>query len=189
VLAGVGEAEQAASRLVALHKESWQGRDISPEHLTRRFERLLEAAAKRMTASGVGAISEFWRGEEVVASHFLIIGHDFVGGYLGGATSEALRRYSISPLYIRDGVSVARENNLPHFDLMWGSESHKLQWQPQIIANHRAILGRNPVLWAPYAGYHLLRSCLKRYVNSEAAPPLIKDAAKKYRTLRFKLPR
>jgi CelD/BcsL family acetyltransferase involved in cellulose biosynthesis len=189
VLAGADEAERAANRLVALHRESWQGRDISPEHLTGRFERLLEAAARRMTASGVGVISEFWRGEEVVASHFLVIGRDFVGGYLGGATSEALRRYSINPLYIRDGVSVARENNLHYFDLMWGSGSHKLQWQPEVIANHRVILSRNPVLWGSYAGYHLLRLWAKRYVDSESAPPLIKRAADKYRTLRNRLTR
>jgi CelD/BcsL family acetyltransferase involved in cellulose biosynthesis len=189
VLAETGEAEQAASRLVALHRESWQGRDISPEHLTGRFEYLVRAAAKRMTACGVGAISEFWRGEEVVASHLLIIGHDFVGGYLGGATGEALRRYSINPLYIRDGISVARDNNLSHFDLMWGTGSHKLQWQPKVVANNRAVLGRNPIPWAPYVAYHLVRSHVKRYVNSESALPLIKDAADKYRALRSKFAR
>jgi CelD/BcsL family acetyltransferase involved in cellulose biosynthesis len=189
VLAGVDEAEQAASRLIALHRESWQGRDISPEHLTGRFERLLGAAARRMTASGVGVISEFWRGEEVIASHFLVIGRDFVGGYLGGATSEALRRYSINTLYIRDGVSVAQDNNLPYFDLMWGSGSHKLQWQPEVKANHRVISSRNLVLWANYAGYHLLRLRAKRYVDSESVPYLIKTTADIYRTLRSRLTR
>jgi CelD/BcsL family acetyltransferase involved in cellulose biosynthesis len=189
VLAGAGEAEQAASRLVALHRESWQGRDINPEHLTGRFEFFLKAAARRMTASGIGTVSEFWLDQEVIASHFLVIGHDFVGGYLGGATGEALRRYSINPLYVRDGVSVARDNDLPYFDLMWGAEQHKLQWQPKEVANHRAILSRHPIHWAPYASYHLLRSRMKRYVNSESAPSVIKEAAVKYRTLRSKLTR
>jgi|SRR5215210_2237562 len=189
VLAEANEAERAASRLVALHRESWQGRHINPEHLTGRFECLLRGAARRMTASGVGVISEFWRGEEVLASHFLVIGHDFVGGYLGGATSEALRRYSISPLFIRDGVSVARGNNIPYFDLMWGSESHKLQWQPELKTNRRVILSRNPVLWAWYAGYQLLRLRAKRYTDSESAPSLIKATADRYRTLRSRFTR
>jgi predicted N-acyltransferase len=60
VLAGADDAEVAARRLTALHRQSWQGRDISPEHLTERFDCLLQAAARRMTASGNGVISEFW---------------------------------------------------------------------------------------------------------------------------------
>ena len=118
---------------------------------------------------------------EVIASHFLVIGHDFVGGYLGGATGDALRRHSFNPIYVRDGVSVARDHDLPYFDLMWGAQSHKLQWQPKVVANHRLILGRHPIHWAPYASYHLLRSRMKMYVNSDSAPPAIKEAADKCR--------
>src|SRR5215203_985766 len=143
-IAGNEEAEQAATRLLSLHRESWRGRDIVPEHLSQRFESHLAAAARRMTASGAGAISEFWRGDKVVASHFLILGHDFVGGYLGGATTEALRRYSINPLYMKDGIDVAHDQDLAYFDLMWGEESHKVRWSTRAIDNNRVVLGRNP---------------------------------------------
>jgi CelD/BcsL family acetyltransferase involved in cellulose biosynthesis len=44
VLAGPEEAEQAARRLVALHRELRQGRPILQERLTRRFESFIAAA-------------------------------------------------------------------------------------------------------------------------------------------------
>ena len=180
------EADKAAGRLVSLHRESWRGRGIVPEHLTERFESLLVAAATRMTASGAGAISEFWRGDEVVASHFLVLGHDFAGGYLGGATGEALRRYSIHPLYMKDGMDVARDRDLAYFDLMWGEEPHKLRWSSRAINNSRVVLGRNPVVWVLYAGYHLLRSRSARYVNSGEAPAWVDKAVNWYRSSRSK---
>ena len=61
-------AEKAARRLVALHREAWQGRDIGPEHLTKRFETHIANAARRMTEGGLGAVSEFWRDGEVAIS-------------------------------------------------------------------------------------------------------------------------
>ena len=188
-IVGDEEAEQAARRLVRLHRESWRGRDISPEHLTRRFESHLTAAAKRMTTSGLGAISEFWRGDDLLASHFLLLGRDFVGGYLGGATSEALRRYSIYPLYMRDGIDLARDRDLAYFDLMWGKAPHKMRWSSRVIENNRVVLGRNQIVWASYAGYHLLRSRSVRYVNSGHAPAWVENAANRYRALRSKLAR
>ena len=184
-IAGKSDAEQAASRLVTLHREAWRGRDIGPEHLTQRFESLIKLAARRMTARGIGAVSEFWKGEEVIASHFLVIGHDFVGGYLGGASPEALRRYSISPLYIRDGTSIAHDRGATYFDLMWGEERHKVQWSSGTVTNNRVVLGRgNPVAWAACACYHNLRSKTSRYVNSENAPAWTKNAVDRYRKLR-----
>jgi CelD/BcsL family acetyltransferase involved in cellulose biosynthesis len=142
-----------------------------------------------MTASGLGAISEFWRGDDLLASHFLLLGRDFVGGYLGGATSEALRRYSIYPLYMRDGIDLARDRDLAYFDLMWGKAPHKMRWSTRVIENNRVVLGRNQIVWASYAGYHLLRSRSVRYVNSGHAPAWVENAANRYRVLRSKLAR
>jgi CelD/BcsL family acetyltransferase involved in cellulose biosynthesis len=194
-IVGDEEAEQAARRLVRLHRELWRGRDrdILPEHLTRRFESHLTAAARRMTASGLGAISEFWRGDVLLAAHFLILGRDFVGGYLAGATGEALRRYSIYPLFMRDGIDLARDRDLAYFDLMAGKAPHKMRWSSRVIEINRVVLGRNQIVWASYAGYHLLRSRSVRYVNSGHAPAWVENAAKnaanRSRALRSKLAR
>ena len=53
-LVGPADAELAARNLIRLHREGWQGRGISAENLTRRFEAHLEAAARRMTARDSG---------------------------------------------------------------------------------------------------------------------------------------
>jgi CelD/BcsL family acetyltransferase involved in cellulose biosynthesis len=74
--------EQAARSCLALHRESWRGRGITSEHLTQRFSSHVLAAAKRMSASGCGGVYEFRRGKELVASDFVLLGHEYVARYL-----------------------------------------------------------------------------------------------------------
>jgi CelD/BcsL family acetyltransferase involved in cellulose biosynthesis len=182
--AGSKNAAQAARCWVALHREAWRGRNIEPRHLTRKFESHLVATVRRMTSSGVGEVYEFRRNGEVIASHFLIFGRDFVGEYLYGATQEALDRYQVSSLNIWNGVNVALERNSAHLDLLRGEEPYKVRWASTIVANNQAILGRGRISWAPYTAYFVLRSRIKRYANSDSAPEWIKHALMKYRGLR-----
>jgi CelD/BcsL family acetyltransferase involved in cellulose biosynthesis len=182
--AGVEEAERAGRWLVALHREAWQGKEIGPEHLTRRFEAHLEASARRMTARGLGVVSEFWQGGEVIISHFLLFGRDSIEAYLQGASQKALGRYQFSSLYIWDAMNVALSGNSRYLDLLRGEEPYKLRWSSRVVPNHRMILGRNPLFWAPYAGFHALRSRAKRSADSEEASRWVKDARDMYRTLR-----
>jgi hypothetical protein len=178
--ASVDDAEGAASRLVALHRELWQERDIGPEHLTNRFEAYVKAVARRMMAHGCGGITEFWRGGEVAISDFWVCGHDFLGTYMLGANHAALQRYQWSSLYIWDAVNTALSKDKNRIDLLRGEEQYKLRWSSEILPNHRLILGRHRATWAPYAGYHLLRSRARRYANSERAPRWLKSAARIY---------
>jgi CelD/BcsL family acetyltransferase involved in cellulose biosynthesis len=184
--AGPEDAQQAAERWMALHREAWRGREIAPEHLTARFRSHLEAAVRRMTSRGLGRISEFWRDGEVIASHFLLFGRDFVGEHLFGASQEALERYQISSLYIRDGLDVALERNSVHLDLLRGEEPYKLRWASRVVANHRVVLGRSRISWAPYASYVALRLGAKQYVTSDSTPQWIRDTVPKLRTVRFR---
>jgi CelD/BcsL family acetyltransferase involved in cellulose biosynthesis len=183
-LVGACDVEEAAHRWIALHREAWRGRAITPEHLSQRFESHLRAAACRMTIRGLGIISEFRRDGEVIASHFLIFGRDFVAEHLPGARQDALRRYQLSTLLIWDAMNIARRRNRLYLDLLRGEEPYKIRWNPRIIPSYRAILGRRLALWGPYAGYHALRSRAKRYSRSEGAPRWIKEATTKYRVLR-----
>jgi hypothetical protein len=118
-LAGVEGAEGAARRLIALHREASQGQEIGPEHLTQRFEAHPGATGRRITARGLGAVSEYWR-DGVVISHFLVFGRDFVGAYLQGANQEALRRYKFSSLCIWDAMNIAVGGNSRRLDLLRG---------------------------------------------------------------------
>ncbi len=182
-LAGADEATGAATRLVALHRELWREREIGPEHLTDRFESYMVAAAGRMLDRGLGGISEFWRDGEVVLSDFWVCGHDSIGTYMLGANQAALRRHQWSSLYIWDAVSTARSKDKERIDLLRGEEPYKLRWSLATIPNHRLILGRRWISWAPYAGYHLLHSKARRYANSGSAPRWVESAAEAYRVL------
>lgn len=185
-LAGADHAEAAARRLVSLSREQWQERrlEIGPEHWTSRFESLIVAAARRMTARELGGISEFSRDGEAIISDFWISGRNFIGTYVLGASREALQRYQWSSLYIWDALNIARSKNCGYVDLLRGEESYKLRWSSRISSSHRLILGRNLTFWAPYAGYHALRSKAKRYARSEGASRWIAGPTTEFRALR-----
>jgi hypothetical protein len=121
------DAERAARRLVALHREAWQGRDIGPEHLTQRFESHIVAAARRMTTRGLGGISEFWRDGEVIISDFWVSGENFLGTHTVGASQKALQNYQWSSLYIWDAVLNALDRGCSTVDLLRGEEPYKLR--------------------------------------------------------------
>jgi CelD/BcsL family acetyltransferase involved in cellulose biosynthesis len=161
-LADAVEAEQAVNRWLALHREAWRGREITPEHLTRRFESYMQAAVRRMTVCGLGGISEFWRNGEVVASQFLVFGQNCIGQHLFGATEEVLKRYQVSALLIWDAVNIACGRGTPYLNFLRGEEPYKLRWSSRVIPNHRVILGRNLAFWSPYTGYHTLYSKARR---------------------------
>ena len=183
------DAEKAGRRLIALHREAWQGRDIIPEHQTRWFEEYMGIVALRMTARRLGRITEFRRDGKAIISHFLFFGRSSVGEGLTGATQDALRRYQESSLRIWDAVNVAYQRNGQYVELLRGEEPYKLRWSSSISTNYQVILGRHLGIWVPYSGYHLLLSRVKRYAYSEDAPQWTKKAWSKYRTLRDKLAR
>jgi CelD/BcsL family acetyltransferase involved in cellulose biosynthesis len=128
VQAGAEDVEWAARRLVYLHREMRRGRHIVPERLTARFESHTLAAARRMTARGLGGISEFWRDEEVIISSFVISANDLTVPYMVGANHEAMGRYQWSTLFIWDALNIARSRNCSYVSLSWGDEEYKQRW-------------------------------------------------------------
>jgi CelD/BcsL family acetyltransferase involved in cellulose biosynthesis len=184
-IAEVAEAEEAARRLVALSREMWQERwqQTAPGHWSWRNQAYKVSAARRMAAHGLGGISEFWQDGEVILSYFWLSDRGFFGGYMLGAGRKALQRYQWSTLYIWDAVNIARSRNISHFNLLRGTESYKLRWNPTVVPNHRLILSRSLALWLPYAGYHVLRSKAQQYVDSDSAPAWAKRAYSELRAL------
>ncbi len=189
-LARPEDAERAAGRLVTASREQWRGNPLTgPEHWTGRFENHLKTVARRLTASGLGAISEFRRDGEVIISTLLVFGRNFVGTYVIGAGRAASKRYQWSSLYIWDAINVARSRNIGYLDLLQGMEPYKLRWSSDTVPNHRLVLGRSLVYWGPYAGYQALRSKAKWYARSGQAPPWAAGVADRYRVLRNKVRR
>jgi hypothetical protein len=193
--AALEDAGRAAHTLVELHRELWRGRPIAPEHLSLRYEAFMQAAARRMTARGIGRISEFKREdddreEEVLVSQFLVFDKDFIGVYLTGASEEASRRYQLETLSNWDATNFARSSGRPWVSFMDGTSRDKLRWASEVVRSHRAILGHRRALWVSYAGYHVLRnhyysllSNAQVYVHSEDAPRWIKKATQSYYAL------
>jgi CelD/BcsL family acetyltransferase involved in cellulose biosynthesis len=188
-LASVDDVEQATYNMVVLHREAWRGRDIAPEHLTRRFEAHLQAAARRMTAHGLGGVSEFWCKGEAIASHLVVFGRDSVAQVLFGVRQDVLQRYQMYSLYTKDMVDMALRRNLSSVNWGRGDELYKLRWTSKVFSTRRVIMGRSLALWAPYVGYLVLNSKVRSYANSEGAPRWIKRAVGRYRALRSALAR
>ncbi len=186
-LVDIEQAEEAGRRLVAINRQLWQKRmhETGVEHWTQTFEEHIATAARRMTARGLGGISELWAGGKLTVSTFLIFGRDWVGGYMIGADPETPEKiYQWSSLYIWDGINIALGRNATCFDLLRGEELYKLRWSSGTTANHRLVLGRNPWLWVPYAAYFAARSRAKLYVNSDQAPEWTRKARKRYHVSR-----
>jgi hypothetical protein len=163
--------EQAIQRWLALHRESWQDKEVTPEHLTRRFGSHMLAAAKRMSKSGLAEIHEFRRGQEVIASDFALLGHGWIGAYLDGANGYARRRYRTSALFTWNLMNLALERGSPTVNLLRGEEEQKLRWNPLIVPNRRLILGRGrDPAFAAYSAWHLMRSRAIEYAKSGHAP-------------------
>jgi len=175
-LASPTDAERAARTLVALIREQWQPRwqYTDPDFWGSTFESHMMVAARRMTACGLGGISEFWRDGQVIVSIFLLFGQDFVAAYWAGASKDALKRYSFNALYIWDMVNTAHSGDYAHLNLLWGDEPYKLRWNPRKVFNHRVMLGRKMTVFAPHAGYRALSSTAASYMRSEDAPEWVK---------------
>jgi hypothetical protein len=157
------DADHAARKLVALHREAWQGRDIDPEHLTRRFETFIAAAARRMTARRLGTIYEFRRAGETIVSGFVVFGSEFDAAYMSGATVKALQHYQWSSLSFWYETDIARANNSACLSLMEGEEPYKLRWASKRVPRYRMILCRGLAFWFFCAGYYALRTRAKHH--------------------------
>jgi hypothetical protein len=185
-LASREEVEAAARRLVTMSRERWRDNPLTgAEHWTPRFESHLKTSACRMAARGWGGISEWRKDGEVIFSEFLVFGPGYVGAYMVGISPEAFRLYEVSALTAHAEVNIARHWDAPYVSLGRGQDTYKLRWSSALVPNYRLIVGRNPLFWSVYAGYHVLRSALKRYAHSPDSPRWVKSIPHiRYRTLR-----
>jgi CelD/BcsL family acetyltransferase involved in cellulose biosynthesis len=152
-LVGAEEAEQAAHRLLALHRELWRERQIFSRHLCPRWESFIVAAVRRMTDCGLGTISEVRLDQEVLISSFAAFGDEVTYGRLVGVSQEARQRYQWSSLLIWDALSMARCRNSAWLCLADARDPYKQKWAPEAVPYYRVILGRGSVWWRLYLAY------------------------------------
>jgi CelD/BcsL family acetyltransferase involved in cellulose biosynthesis len=177
-LVGPEDAEQAARRLVALHRELWEGRHINQQRLSPEYESFIVSAARRMTDRGLGTISELWRDGEVVISSFAILGDKVTDAYLIGVSHEARQRYQWSSLAIWDVLNLARSRNSAVVCLSDGRQPYKLRWASEEVLYYRIILGRGPTLWGLYLAYLSGRARSEGHKKAGGICKSIKNTAK-----------
>jgi len=183
MLAGPGEAEQAARRLVARHRELRQGRDITWTHTTPQFESFIVAAARRMANEGLGMMLECWHNGKVILSSFTLIGDKAMYAYLVGVSQEAVRRYQWSSLGIHYTLSIARDRHRAYVCLGQGGDSYKQKWPHEDVPYYQIIVGRGRILWRLYLAYLSLRAKGVSYVKADSTPKMITNAIKWLRRL------
>lgn len=179
----VEDAGPAARRLVALHRELWQGRNMTREHSTARWASFIETATQRMLARGLGTITEFRQGDEVVMTVFWLIGRDFVGFYHSGVSRKVLQRYQWNALLVQAGNDVAHTHGATYLDLLRGEQDYKMQWASRVTPSTRFILGRNVLTWSVYAGLWQLRTAVERFVFSPRCPEWVREGARRVRRI------
>ncbi len=146
--AGPEDADEAVATLLRLHGQQWQGRGIEPEHLRRRFQDHLRRAVPKMIAAGHVTLLQYSQDGKVVACDLLLVGHDFVGGYLYGVNPELTRAVHVNAMFVRDALAVKQERGIATFSLLRGVEDHKMHWRPELVRNDRLVLGRPASLTA-----------------------------------------
>jgi len=171
------ELEQAARRLVALHRKLRQGRRMARDHLTSAFESFVVGAARRMTDRGLGRICELRRDREVLISSLALLGREVTHAYLVGVSQEARDRYQWSSLAIWDALEMARTRDSTRLCLSSGLEPYKQRWAPDDVLYCRVILGRGRVYWVLYSACVTLRKRSVAYVKARSTSKLMKNTA------------
>jgi hypothetical protein len=182
---GVDSAEVpvAVDRLLRLHRQQWRARGgMTPEHGRPRFRELLGGAGPAMARRGQAALVEYHLEGRHVASSWLMIGHDTVGGYLFGARPELFARFNVTTMLLRTGLDLAARHRAGTFSMLRGREAYKSAWRTVEVRNQRLVLGR-PGRWEAggYAGVLRVRAGLLDRLRTDA--PALRELAHRARAL------
>jgi hypothetical protein len=106
-----------------------------------------------------------------------------------GANCEAFGRYQVNAITAYMELNIAHDWDASYVSLGRGQEPYKLKWGSVLTPTYRSILGCNSLFWSLYAGYHVLRSAVKRYTQSSKSPRWVRSIPIRYRVLRHTVSR
>ncbi|WP_067480081.1 GNAT family N-acetyltransferase [Actinomadura hibisca] len=156
------QAAPAVHELLDLHIRQWRDRGINPEHMSDRFRRHLAEAVTAMIGQGQAELFQYRRDGELVAADLVLVGGDFVGGYLFGCDPGLRDRVDVSLMLVRQDLEYAVERDRPVLNFLRGAESYKLKWRPTPVRNEHLLLGRS-ALAAHYVAGELGRARLRDF--------------------------
>ncbi|MFE2937540.1 GNAT family N-acetyltransferase [Streptomyces sp. NPDC059255] len=172
------EIPAAVERLLALHRLQWQGRGVTPEHLSGRFAEHLSRAVRAMADSGDARVTEFTLAGAVVAADVTLMSGQLAGGYLYGADPELrARKADVATMLLRGGAGWIGASGRATLSMLRGNEPYKHHWRPETVTNQRLLLARSAL--AP--SLHLL---VARAAGRGRAAELVKRARPRLRARR-----
>jgi CelD/BcsL family acetyltransferase involved in cellulose biosynthesis len=136
------DGADAVKGLLALHRESWADRDITPEHLTSRFEQLLVDALQAMAPRHQATVLEFHQGGRSRGAALYVCGPRQVGIYLTGHSADLREQVNLNVLEVAAGFELMAERGLGELSLLRGLEPYKLTLPARREANERVVLIR-----------------------------------------------
>ncbi|SDL94768.1 GNAT family N-acetyltransferase [Nonomuraea jiangxiensis] len=141
VSVGPDQVERAMTELLRLHALQWANRPINAQHTQPRFMDHLVRAARAMVADGHAALTEYRIRGRLLASDFVVVGKDFVGGYLYGVHPELRAEVDVLTMLLRQNLGIAHRLGKPVLSMLRGDEPYKAKWECLAVANRRVLLG------------------------------------------------
>ncbi|MFF5565937.1 GNAT family N-acetyltransferase [Streptomyces sp. NPDC012623] len=168
------EVPAAVSRMLELHRLQWEGRGITPEHLSARFAEHLTRSARSMVATGDARLTEFRLAGAVVAADLTLVSGGLAGGYLYGADPALrARKVDVATMLLRRGARESGGDGRTTLSMLRGNEPYKHHWRPETLRNQRLLLAGPalaPLLWllfARAAGRERVAALVKRLRGRE----------------------
>ncbi|MFD5783453.1 GNAT family N-acetyltransferase [Streptomyces sp. NPDC126933] len=137
------EIPAAVERLLELHRLQWQGRGVTPEHLSARFSEHLTRSVRSMVVCGDAMVTEFRLAGKVVAADLTLMSSQLAGGYLYGADPMLrARKVDVATMLLRSGAQQISTSGRATLSMLRGNEPYKHHWRPETVCNQRFLLAR-----------------------------------------------
>jgi hypothetical protein len=146
-----------ADELVARHLQMWEGRGITPAHADPRFRRFVRRVCERMASHDQVGLLRLDPPDDIddpmQLSELLVVGHEYVGGWLSAHNEAAQRRLTIAVIENIHGIKLATRRGVGVMSMLRGTEEVKLKMHDRTKLNHRLLLaGRGPGATAGWWG-------------------------------------
>jgi len=191
------EIGDMAEELVLAHQKMWEGRGgITPAHAEPRFVRFVRTVSERMAQHDEIALVRVEPPEDaddpMHLSELLVLGRQYIGGWLSANNETARRRMSIAVLENVHGVQLANRHGVGVMSMLRGLESGKLRMHGRTKVNHRLLLaGQSPralASWllraAPVATIAQLKQWEHQSENAQRLIALLRSSRNRMRAIR-----
>lgn len=166
-----------AEELVERHRQTWQGRAITPAHAEPRFVPFVRTMCERMGPRGGVGLLRLDPPDDadnpMQIGALMVVGREYVGGWLSADNDEGRRRLSIVVAECLFGIELANQHGVTVLSLLRGFEEGKQRMYERVKINHRVLLAGRGVgghaLWLGRAVPAAAIARLKRWERESEA--------------------